>query len=511
MPAKRSGPWPPRWLVKPTQAELARTDGGDVIRFIETQCRQTKDTVAGKVGAPIVLQGWQKQLVNSLYARNARTNRRRFRQALIGQPRKNGKSTLGAGFALYGLLCDVEGAEVYSCAVDKDQARIVFSMAKRICELNPDLTEVVKPYRDALEVPSTGSVYRVLSSESISKEGLNPSTVVFDELHGQANSELWDVMNLGSGARAEPLIIGITTAGSRTDSRGQDTICYRLYQHLQRVVRGEIKDPSFFGAWWEPMAGEQADHRDPKVWAEANPGLGAGGTLDVEDLKSTVLRTSPSEFRTKRCNQWVVSAESALPHGAWDRLATSEPRDRDKDVVLFFDGSWAGDSTALVGATVEDEPFLFVVDVWENVDDVDWRVPIPDVEARIEQACRELPVVEVACDPYRWQRSLQALEQDGLPMVEWPMNLARVVPAWTSFSEAVMDGRLSHDGDPRLARHIENMVLKRDQRGVRPVKESKSSRRHIDLGICAMGAHDRAVARHRMVPETKPLVTAIVL
>jgi len=511
VPARKPARTAPRWLTKPTPAELKRSDGDDVIEFIETYCRITKDTVAGRVGELIVLHEWQKDLLRALYARRARDGRRRFRQALIGMPRKNGKSAVGAGLALYGLLADGEGAEVYSCAGDREQARIVHSMARRMCELDPFLSEMVKPYRDALEVPSTGSIYRCLSSEAFTKEGLSASTVIFDELHVQPNSELWNVMTLGSGARIDPLVLGITTAGSRTDSLGQDTICYRLYQHGRRVVEKEVDDPTFFFCWWEPKGGAEADHRDPNVWAEANPGLST--IVDIEDFKSTVVRTSEAEYRTKRCNQWVVAAESALPHGTWDRCADSSVEVTiDDPVVMFFDGAWAGDSTALVAATVTETPHLFVVDCWENLDDAEYRVNIAEVEARILEAARQFQVIEIACDPYRWQRSLQYLANEGgLPIVEYPMSLARIIPAWQAFSEAVVDKRLTHDGDPRLARHVENMVLKRDSRGVRPVKESKSSRRHIDLGICAMGAHDRALHHFQSPAQKRPEVSVIVL
>ncbi len=192
---------------------------------------------------------------------------------------------------------------------------------------------------------------------------------------------------------------------------------------------------------------------------------------------------------------WVTSRDTALPHGAWDAIAEPRLIGDDIDVVMFFDGSWSGDSTAIVGATIEEKPHIFVVDVWENFDDFEWRVPIAEVEERIRVACTEYRVREIGCDPYRWQRSLQALETEGLPIVEFPQTLPRLVPAWQSFYEAVLDHRVTHDGDPRMARHVDNMVLKRDPRGVRPVKESKASRRHIDLGICAMGAHAVAIAR----------------
>lgn len=417
-------------------------------------------------------------------------------------PRKNGKSALGAGLALGGLLLEVDGAEVYSCAGDRDQARIVFGMARRMVELDAELSELCKLYRDAIEVPSTGSVYRVLSAEAYTKEGLSPTLVVFDEVHVQPNDELWNVMTLGSGARLDPLVLGITTAGSRTDSNGADTLCYRLYQHGRRVASGEVDDPSFFFAWWEPRLGADADHLDQRVWKESNPGY--GDLADPEDFASTVKRTPEPEFRTKRTNVWVTSSTSALPHGAWDRCAHPNhpaPTAAD-DVVLFVDGSWNGDSTGIVGSTGTGH--LFVVGCWEAPpDDMHWRVPIADVEATIRAEAHRLRARWVVFDPYRWQRTMQALEDEGLPVVEFPTNsVARMAPAWKRFYDAVLDGALTHDGDPRLARHVENMRLKIDAQGVRPVKEHKSSSRHIDLGICAVGAFAQAAlpAEREVVP-----------
>jgi hypothetical protein len=160
----------------------------------------TKDSVAGAVGSPIILRPWQLETVRHLLARRP-DGRYRHRQALIGIARKNGKSALGAGLALYSLVMGSDGSEVYSCAGDREQARIVFGTAKRMVELEPELAGLCKLYRDAIEVPETGSVYRVLSAEAYTKEGLNPTAVYFDEVHVQPNRELWDVMSLAMGAR----------------------------------------------------------------------------------------------------------------------------------------------------------------------------------------------------------------------------------------------------------------------------------------------------------------------
>ncbi len=151
--------------------------------------------------------------------------------------------------------------------------------------LDPILAQRLRVMRDVIEMPSTGSVFRVLSADASRAEGLNPSTVVFDEVHVQPDDRLWNTMNLGSGTRKQPLIVGITTAGSRTDSRGQDTVCFKLWQYGMRLKAGEIADPSFFFRWHGAPDG--ADHLDPKVWAEANPAF--GDFLHPSDFESAVL------------------------------------------------------------------------------------------------------------------------------------------------------------------------------------------------------------------------------
>jgi phage terminase large subunit-like protein len=492
VPAKRSG-WPPRWLTRTTPAERRRGDGATASEFVNQLCRITKDTVAGQVGEPIVLREWQANVLAALLARRA-DGRLRHRQALIGMPRKNGKSALASALGLYWLLLGPQGGEVYSCAAEKEQARIVFGMAKRMVELEPELEELVTPYRDVLEVKSTGSIYRVLSAESYSKEGLNPSAVIFDEVHAQPNRELWDVMQLASGARVDPVLLGITTAGVMNDSSGRDSLCYTLYKYGQDVAAGHVVDPSFFFAWWEPKAGLRADHTNPKTWREANPGF--GDIVSAEDFAATLPRTPENEYRTKRLNVFTADEVAWLPFGAWEKCTRPGPVDGFVPVVLGFDGSFNNDSTALVVASVGEIPHVDVVAVWEKTTDDAWRVPILDVEATIRDACRRYDVREIVCDPFRWARTYQVLESEGFPVVEYPQSPARMVPATQRFYESVMNRTLTHSGHAALARHVGNAVVKTDARGSR-LEKPRGGRRKIDLAVAAVMAVDRAAVLAR--------------
>jgi phage terminase large subunit-like protein len=488
--------WPPQWLTPVPQTDIENGEGEVVIDFAEAFGVITKDSVAGRAGEPLVLRDWQKELIRHIFAGDGESYRAKI--SLVGVSRKNGKSALASIFGLYGLVLGAKGAEVYSVAAEKEQARIVFADAKRMIEASPELSAITKLYRDAIELPKAGSVYRVLSAEAYSKEGLNPSLTVFDELHAQPNRELFDVMSLAMGARKSAQLIAISTAGVKTGNDGQDSICYSLYQYGQKVARGEIDDPSFFMAWWEAPA--EMDHRDPQAWQIANPGFG-------EDFESAVRRTPEPEFRTKRCNQWVSSAVSWLPTGSWDTCA-GETSLEGKEYVLGLDGSFSGDATVVTYTTIEEVPQVGIVGAWEkdpNIHDDTWRVDVLEVEERIRQFVRDNPgVKEIACDPYRWTRTMQLLADEGYPIVEYPStNARRMVPACAKFYDAVVDGKMIHDGNPLLARHLSNAVIKIDNLGPRIVKENRNSQRRIDAAVAAVLSFDRATAS-RM--EDEPLV-----
>jgi phage terminase large subunit-like protein len=490
---KKIQSWPPRWITPVDLADRKRGDGPLYAEFAEAVCRVTKDSVAAPAGELLHLRDWQKELLNYALARRA-DGRLKHRVALIGMARKNGKSALAASMGLSALTLGGNGSEIYSCAADRDQARIVFGTAKRMVELDPELSSMFTLYRDVIEYKDKGSVYRALSAEAYTKEGLNPSPIViFDEVHAQPNRELWDVMSLAGGARSDSLLLGITTAGVKTQANGQDSLAYSLYQYGQKLVKGELVDPSFFFAWWEPNQPE-ADHRDKKLWIESNPGF--GDIVDAEDFESAVLRTPEAEFRTKRTNCFVSTATAWLPTGSWEALIDAERTpEPGEDVILAFDGAFSNDSTALVAWLLGGEkPHLMVVGIWERPDDAEqgWHVPVAEVEQTIIDTFRNsnFQTKEIVFDPARWQRTFMILDEQGMPVVSYPNSAERMVPATQKFYEAVVNQSFTHDGDERMARHITNCVTKQSSRGVMVAKAS--SKRKVDAAVAAIFGYDRA-------------------
>jgi phage terminase large subunit-like protein len=496
--------WPPRW-VTPTNLEHG-SRGADAVDFINTFVTLTKDSVAGSAGEPIRLRSWQEQLLEEMFVLDEQ-GLLAHRTALFSVARKNGKSALMTGLGLWFLFDGDDGGEVYSCAAEKEQARITFGDARKIIEREPELASMCNIYRDVIEVPSTGSIWRVLSAEAYSKEGLNASAVLFDEVHALQDRTMWDVMQLSMASRRQPIMLATTTCGVKSDSTGQDSTAYQLYQYGQKVARGEILDPTFYMAWWE--APVDADHRLEETWMQANPGY--GDLNSKADFESMVKRTPEAEFRTKRCNQWVSSQNAWLPAGVWDSLQGEVVVDDFADVVLGVDGSFNGDTTAIVAVTVpkskDEKPFVWLVKAWERQpnDADDWRVDTLEVEQTIIEFAQKHPNTrEIAFDPFRWQRTMQALMDLGLPVVEYPSTSARrMVGACQKVFDSVTEATLIHDGDPLLARHLDNCKLKIDNLGARIVKESRASSRRIDAAVAFVIAYDRATSKldTDIVPE----------
>ena len=470
------------------------------VRFIETFCRHSKGEWAGQL---LRLAPWQRELINELMTPGI-DGRRRHRIGYIGLPRKNGKSTLGAALALYGLLADGEpGAEVYSCAGDRRQAEIVFGEAKRMVSADPELRSIVKVARYHLEGPGH-SIYRVLSADAALQQGLNPSLVIFDEVHVQPNEHLWNAMTLGSGTRRQPLIVGLTTAGF-----DEDTLAYRLYAYGRELETGA--DPTFFFRWFE--APSAAPLADPATWALANPALtGTGAFLKADDFAAAIRTTTEAPFRRFRLNQWTAADELWLPAGAWEACRSARALDPRLPVAVGIDLALTHDTTAVVVAQRQGEDIVLRARFWANPYPVGhsqhdaWELDVglvldelrrlratyPVPAARIDGRTRDGPAF--CYDPWGFREAANLLWDEGFAMVEVPQTNERLGPATRAFYDAVLDRRVAHDGDPTLAAHIRNVVaIPLGDHGWRLRKITRTSARKIDGAIAAVMAVQQAL------------------
>ena len=463
-----------------------RSDGHKVVDFARTFLHVSKGVRAGQ---PLILTNWQTALFDALYERRE-DGLLRYRRSLIGMARKNGKSLLGSVIALYGLIEGEPGAEVYSAAGDRQQARVVFNEAKWQISQSPALSGVCKVYRDVVEVPSTGAIYRVLSSDAKLQQGLNASTVIFDEAHIQPNEELFNALTLGSGARKDPNFVAISTAGYDLDS-----LCGRLYNYGKRVVSGDQVDERFGFWWWEAPADCEVSDRD--AWAAANPNL-AEGLLDMEDMEISMMQTAEVAFRRYRLNQWVrTDGESWLPKGAWELCRSEDELDPNIPVFVGIDMALKHDSIAVVVAQPQESGRIVVrAKIWHPDGGV---MDVAAVEQHIRELGREFTVQEFAYDPAFFQRSAEAMSDEGFTMVEFSQSTARMVPACGTLYEMIVNQKIAHDGNPVFADQVLSAAQRSTDMGWRLSKGK--SKRKIDAAIALAMAVDRATRRVESVQQ----------
>jgi phage terminase large subunit-like protein len=471
--------WQPAFYT-PRKSNI--TDGDEIIKFAADHFTVMKGFRSGE---PLLFTPWQKWLLRALFERDAVTRRLRYRRALIGLPRKQGKSLMLSTVAVYGMITGESGAEIYVVAGDREQARIIFNESKQQILSSQSLSSECKVYRDAIEMPRFGSVFRVLSSEFKGQAGLNPSLVLFDELWNQSTPDLYDQMTLGSGARIEPLVVSITTAGYDLD-----TVAGRLYQYGKQCAAGEVVDDTFGMWWWE--AAPDCDLNDEQQWAVANPNLNLG-LIDIDDMRTAMKQSDEAAFRRWRLNQWVRAQESWLPAGSWQQCFDTRELRPDLPTFVGIDMALKHDSIAVVIAQPQDDLVVTRARIWQPRDE---GVDVAGVEMHLRALHREFDVREFVYDPAYFQRSAEALSDDGLPMVEYPQSSQRLIPACGNAYDMIVNKRVTHDGSPTYTDQVLSAAQRMTDQGWRLSKGK--SRRKIDAAIALVMALDRATSRQRV-------------
>lgn len=471
------------------------------------------------------LMPWQRQIVGDLFGWKRRDGTRRYRKAYIEVPRKNGKSTIAAGIALYLLFADGEyGADVYSAAADREQAAIVFETAKQMVELSPLLRPRAELFKRSIFCAETMSSYKVLSADAYTKHGLNPHGIIFDELHAQPSRDLWDVLNTGMGARRQPLMVMITTAGYDRTS-----ICWEQRSYAQGVQEGRINDPSYYT--FIAAADEGDDWLDPAVWAKANPNLGV--TVKREYLKTEAQRAQQipayqNTFRRLHLDQWTQQESRWLDMHAWDACGRDEKGQvralPDLSGRLCYAGLDLASTTDIAALVLvfpplaEDEPTWWLPFFWvpeqnlverarrDRVPYVSWRQQglvsatpgnVIDYDVILETVKRlgsQYRIGEIAFDRWGATRISTQLTDAGFTMVEFGQGYASMSAPTKELLRLVLAGRIGHGGHPVLRWMADNVTVEQDAAG--NVKPSKGkSREKIDGIVAGIMALDRALRR----------------
>lgn len=421
-----------------------------------------------------VLRPFQRDIIRGAFAPGVRT-------ALVAVPRANGKTMLAAALGLAELFVGPASAEVLIVASDQRQANITLKYARRMVELNPALAERVHVYADRLHLAENDATLLPLPAEPGALHGHDPALLVVDELH-VVTEAVWEAVTSVTGKRPESLTLAISTPASSPDS-----IMWRLVEHGRAGT-----DPAFYFKEYAAPDGCATDDR--KAWRIANPALACKAPFLSEDGLEAARKTIREPvFRQLRLGQWVTGVESWLPWGAWAACATDRTAAAGERVVLAFDGSASGDSTALVGCTLDGH--LWVEGLWENPGDPRWRVPRENVSTAVDIAFAKYDVAELACDPWGWRSEIESWAQrhGEKRVLEWNSAfVSRMAPATDRLYQAVVTQVVTHDGDERLAHHIAHCVAKPTPQGDLVSKDKRGSPRKIDAAVAAIVAYDRA-------------------
>jgi phage terminase large subunit-like protein len=467
----------------------------------------------------ISLAAWQSFVVTAIFGWvHKDTGMRRFRDVYLEVPRKNAKSTLSSGIALYMLTADGEqGAEVYSAATTKDQARIVFDAAKAMAIKTPDLRTYLglAILTHSLTVAHTASSFKPLAAEGSTQDGLNIHLGVIDELHAHKKRDLYDVLDTARGAREQPLLLVITTAGS--DLSG---ICYERRTYLTKVLDGVIDDHSTFGIIYTIDDGD-----DPFIessWAKANPNWLASVLRDDMEAASRNAENSESSrnnFFTKRLNVWVNGESAWMDMVAWSKCADPTMHLPDfagekcwmgldlaqkKDfaaLCLVFErsGVWHVVTRLYLNELAVQESGNAHLSGWARSGHVvvtDGDITDFDVLAEdMRSYCRMFDVQEIAFDPALSMYFAGKLLEEGLPLVEITQRAMFFTPPLIQVENLVLEKKLKFDGNPVMTWMVSNLVVKVSKFNElrSPTKERPENK--IDGPMAMLMALGRALAR----------------
>lgn len=483
--------------------------------FIEN-LTHTKGELAGRA---IHLEPWQCFLLTTLFGWKAKAGNRRFRSAYVEVGRGNGKSTLLSGIGLFCLCADHEpGAEVYSFATTREQAKIVFGDAQTMARGNRALQEAygLEVTAHALYVPATNSTFQAKSAEGSTLDGLNTHLAIIDELHAHKKRDVFDVVETSLGKRRNSLMVSITTAG--VDRTG---ICYEQRTLVTKILSGSLQDESYFGIIY--TLDPDDDWKSDEALAKANPNWGVSVRPEViRALQAKAIATPSAEnnFKTKHLDVWCNADVGWMDMKAWDACADESLDESDFDgepCWLGLDLASTSDMTAKVKIfqrKIDGSSHYYLFgDYWlprtaiergVNSQYQGWEYlgylhvcegPVTDfaeIRDSILEDCGRYSVQSVAYDPFQAVQLSKELSDDGVPMVLCKQTVANLSDPMKQFQALVLDHRLHFNGDPVLTWMVSNVVCHVDvKENIYPRKDAPENK--IDGVVAGIMALSRAL------------------
>lgn len=527
-----------------TKKNFDQSKADHAIGFITDYLTHTKGRWAGD---PFNILDWQKELLTELFGRVNKDGNRQYQICYVEICKKNGKSELAAAIALYLEVADEEkGAEIYSAAADRDQAAIVFNVAAQMVRNDKNLEEwlkIIDSQKRIIDYKS-GNVYRVLSSESRTKHGINAHGIVFDELHAQPNRDLWDTLTYGSGlARTQPLTFTITTAGYDRNS-----ICWELHERGRRIMKGLIQDPTFLPVIY--ALEEKDDWESEKNWLKVNPSTGV--IFDIESLRDDYrlakeIPAQENEFKRKRLDLWTRQEVRWIPMNKWDACKNKIDLKKLKGQTCYagLDLASTTDIAALVLVfpPLDDNgkytflPFFWIpeeaMDIRSKRDKVNYDIwcrekyikatPGNVIDYKfilhtISEAAKNYDLKEIAFDRWGSTKIIQDLQEMGFEeesnkhaarhLIEFGQGYKSMSPPTKEILTLILAGRINHGANPVMRWMADNMVVTTDPaENVKPAKDKSTEK--IDGIVAAIMGLDRATRRKdsKSKYETEGIIT----
>ena len=498
------------------------------IHFIE-KLKHTKGEWAGQ---RFRLEPWQQFVLWNIFGWKNADGTRRFRYAYIEIARKNGKTALSAGIGLYMLFADGESRpEVYSAATVKDQAKICFSDAVEIVKAT-DLKNYLTPYRNSIVYELKGGTMKPLSSDYGTHDGLNPSCGIIDEFHAHKDSGMFDVIKSAFGARRQPLMFIITTAGF--DKSG---VCYAYRENVIKVLRGVNEDDSLFGIIY--TLDDKSEWDDPKMWIKVNPNLGVSLSTDYLADQVKDAKNRPEAVRnvmTKNVDLWVDAERTWILDDVWQKcIGTTDPADL-KGCACWggLDLSNVSDITAYVLLFHENDRFQLLPHFWipeekmlekirkENINYDKWAaegyvtvtpgnvIDYDFVKADILRIVADYDLRTSAYDRWNSSQTIIDLQNEGMECNPFGQGYGSMSAPTKEFEKLVLTGKIEHFGNPVLRWMLASTLVKTDPAGnIKPDKEKSTQKIDgIVASIMALGEWMTAQADDESNPyETRGLLT----
>ena len=507
---------PHRGALALRRGPLNKRRADHVVGFLRNLTLST-DGIEPWAGQPFDLRPWQVQIVRELFGRMRADDptRRAYRTGIVAVPRKNGKTEMCAGLAVYGLIgMGIQRAQVYSAAAEKEQAAQVYNAAAAMGDQDPELTARIdlQRARKRMVDRETGSIYQALSAEAYSKHGFNASMVIYDELHAAPSRELWDVLRTSMGARREPLMLAITTAGF-----DQTSICWELWDYARKVRDGIVIDPTFYQCLYETP--DTADWKDERVWVQANPALRKPRPFrDIDDMRALAREALhrpevEGTFRRLYLNQWTSNETRWLDMHAWARCRTADASEAaGLTTYAGLDLGLKSDMSALVAVTpLPDGRIVVRCRIWipEGAREryhgrpyATWEqagaLTITDgdvsdfgrIARETEAIANEWGIAEIAYDERFAEPLIQQLQLPHVALIQQSQGYGLNV-GLRAVEDAVVAGLLCHNDHPVLRWQASNAIVETGHRGDIAVSKRKNPEK-IDAVVALAMAMQRA-------------------